>query len=196
MIKAIIFDFFGVLVTEGFKQFLDAYFANDPQKRKEAINEVVKFDSGMEGTNRHLLIDNLAKIAGISSEKTLEYFNSNKPNKMLLGYIRKSLKPKYKISVLSNAGDDFISELLSDEDQKLFDDIVLSYRFLTAKPAPDIYQLALKRLSVTSEEAVFIDDSPSHCIGAQAMGLQTVLYENFPKMKKDLEKILSSASNH
>ncbi len=38
MIKAIIFDFFGVLVTEGFKQFREVYFSEDSAKDQGALS--------------------------------------------------------------------------------------------------------------------------------------------------------------
>jgi HAD superfamily hydrolase (TIGR01509 family) len=196
MIKAVIFDFFGVIVTEGLKQFLDTYFPNDPKKRKEAINEVVKFDSGVVNITRKGLVDELARMAGVSSQKALDYFNDNQPNKLLLDYIQNELKPKYKIGVLSNAGDNFISELLSKDEQQLFDDVVLSYRFGMAKPKQEIYELAAERLNVLTTECVFVDDSPSHCEGAKRSGMKTVWYEDFPQVKKDLEKILSSGSHN
>ena len=41
-----------------------------------------------------------------------------------------------------------------------------------AKPAPDIYRLALDRLGFRPEETVFIDDLAENVAGAEAAGLR------------------------
>jgi len=49
------------------------------------------------------------------------------PNTELLEFIRDELKPRYKIGFLSNVGDDLMDVLFTDEQQALFDDVVLSF---------------------------------------------------------------------
>lgn len=58
---------------------------------------------------------------------------------------------------------------------ELFDDIVDSSFVGMRKPDPRIYALALERLGVTAEEAVFIDDAPGNVAGARAVGIRSVL---------------------
>ena len=132
MIKAIIFDLFGVLVTEGFKQFCDIYFPGDLNKRRQAIELVTDHDSGYTTQNQY--IQGLADLAGISPDIVNQHMSGNRPNELLIDYIRKELKPKYKIGVISNSGDDYISQMLGPEDLKIFDDIVLSYQHSVVNP--------------------------------------------------------------
>lgn len=190
MIKAIIFDFFGVLITEGFKRFCDIYFPDDKEKRRLAIELVTKHDAG--AITKEQYTSGLAKLAGVGLEAVNENMNDNTPNDLLLDYIRKELKPKYKIGVLSNSGDDYISQMLKPEDLKTFDDIILSYRHGMIKPQKEIFEMSGERLGVKTSECIFIDDSPSHCAGARAAGMQAILYQNFGQMKADLEAILKS----
>ena len=49
---------------------------------------------------------------------------------------------------------------------------LVSYVFGMAKPAPDIYRLALDRLGFRPEETVFIDDLAENVAGAEAAGLR------------------------
>lgn len=188
MIKAIVFDFFGVLVTEGFKKFCDTHFPNDPKKRQAAIALVNKHDSGLISMQK--FYSGLANLAGIDYGSA-SGLNTNQPNRPLLDYIRRGLKSKYKIGVLSNSGDDYINQMLSSEDVELFDDIILSYRLGIIKPDRKIFEVAAENLGVLTGESVFIDDSPSHCEGARRAGMQAILYGDFEQMKAELEQILS-----
>jgi len=193
MIKAIIFDFFGVLVTEGFKRFCDEYFLNDPGKRRQAIELVTAHDWGKLSHEKY--VSELARLAGVSEDIVHAHMGDNQPNEILLEYIKRELKPRYKIGVLSNAGDDYIHQILSSDHAKLFDDIVLSYRHGMVKPQAEIFEFAAGRLGVNLDECVFVDDSSSHCAGARAVGMQAIWYKDFGQMKRELEGILSSSAN-
>lgn len=193
MIKAIIFDFFGVLVTEGFKQFCDTYFPNDKEKRRRAIELVTKHDAGLVTKDDY--IQGLISLAGVDSATVDDHMSSNVPNKPLLDYIKDELKPKYKVGVLSNSGDDYISQMLEPADLEIFDDIILSYQHGMVKPSEEIFRFAAKRLEVPPENCVFVDDSPNHCRGAQRAGMKAILYEDYSNFKTDIEKILAGPNN-
>jgi putative hydrolase of the HAD superfamily len=194
MIKAIIFDFFGVLVTEGFKKFRDENFPNHQEKWRQAIDLVNRHDSG-EITKLDF-IKGMASISGKSFDQVAASINKNLPNKQLLGYIKTELKPKYKISILSNSGDDYTKLLLAPDDVKMFDDIVLSYRFKIIKPQPEIFELAAQRLGVQPQECLFVDDSNNHCAGAQKVGMKTIFYQDFPSFKQKIEQVLEPVSDN
>jgi HAD superfamily hydrolase (TIGR01509 family) len=54
------------------------------------------------------------------------------------------------------------------------DAAVLSCEVGTAKPDPEIYQIALRSLGVQAADAVFLDDQPGYCAGAQAVGVRPI----------------------
>ena len=57
-----------------------------------------------------------------------------------------------------------------------FDRIILSFEVRAMKPDPAIYRAALEQLGdVPPERAVFVDDQPSYCDGATAIGLEARL---------------------
>jgi putative hydrolase of the HAD superfamily len=57
-----------------------------------------------------------------------------------------------------------------------FDRVVLSYEVRAMKPAPAIYRVTLEQLgAVPPEHAVFVDDQPTYCDGATAIGLDSRL---------------------
>ena len=58
---------------------------------------------------------------------------------------------------------------------ELFDDVVDSSEVGLRKPDPRIYHLALERLGVAAEDAVFVDDAPGNVAGAERVGIRSVL---------------------
>jgi len=78
------------------------------------------------------------------------------------------------IAIVSNCGE-FTPELLTSLGVAAFaDTLVLSFEVGYAKPAPRIYRLALERLGVAAESALFVDDQPVFCAGAEAVGVTAV----------------------
>jgi len=194
MIKAIIFDCFGVLSTEGFRVFCDKYFENSPDKRATAQDLMdrsclgnMSFDEFESG---------LASLGGTSVETVREYLNRNKPNEPLFKLIREELKPKYKIGMLSNSSANWLDELFTPEDINLFDDIILSYEVRVTKPDPRIYQLAAERLGVVVEECILVDDVQRYVEGAEEVGMQAIRYRDFEQMEDELKKLLSTGADN
>jgi len=56
----------------------------------------------------------------------------------------------------------------------LVDAVVLSCEVGSAKPSPEIYVTALADLGVAAADAVFIDDQPTYCMGAEAVGVRPI----------------------
>ncbi len=59
-----------------------------------------------------------------------------------------------------------------------FDAIVCGDDVAHTKPAPDVYLLALDRLSVSANEAIALEDSPNGLTAAKAAGLFAVAFPN------------------
>ncbi len=51
---------------------------------------------------------------------------------------------------------------------------MLSCEVGSAKPSPEIYVTALADLGVAAADAVFIDDQPTFCMGAEAVGVRPI----------------------
>lgn len=190
MIRAIIFDCFGVLVTSSYEPFKANYLHNDPElidKFMSVENRSSRGEISLEEAEKEF-----AEIAGISFQKTADILTDNPRNPILLRYIEQELKSKYKIAMLSNVADDRIGELFTDDDVELFDDMVLSFQVGLAKPNTEIFKLAAERLGLSPDECVFVDDNQGYCMGAESVGMKSICYNNFPQMRKQLEHLLSS----
>ena len=56
----------------------------------------------------------------------------------------------------------------------LVDAVVLSCEVGSMKPSPEIYVEALADLGLAAADAVFIDDQPTFCLGAEAVGVRPI----------------------
>lgn len=192
MIKAVIFDFFGVLVTEGVTSFNRDFFHGNREKLRRVDALVDRLN--MAQLPYDDFIAELAKLADCGQEEVRQYIDVNHPNEQLIDYIKNELKPSYKIGIISNAGSDYIEEMLGKPAAGLFDDVVLSHSVGFAKPQAAIYQISLDNLDVRAAEAVFIDDISRYVEAARSLGLKGIHYKNFELLKTELEAVLSGRS--
>jgi epoxide hydrolase-like predicted phosphatase len=103
-----------------------------------------------------------------------------------------SLRPRYKTAILSNAGSDarqmFIDRFGFD---KLVDAMIISAEERVAKPDERIYQIALERLGVAPDEAVFLDDLAVNVAAAIRMGIQAVHFRETRQALADVQALLA-----
>jgi len=187
MIKAVIFDCFGVLVAEGWLSFKERYLAHDPKAFAEASELNQQADAGL--LSRQDFIEQVARLAKVDSSKVVVALTSNAPNEPLFNYIQQ-LKTDYKIGLLSNASANRLDTLFAPEQLGLFDATVLSVESGLIKPHPAAYEKIAEELGVTVDEAIFIDDQERHCTGARKAGMRAIRYQNFNQLKTKLDELL------
>lgn len=190
MIRAVIFDCFGVLAGGTFQPFYRKYFAGDEEKIRRANGQ-------LELSNRGLItyqqfVEFLAQEAKIGYQEARSFVDGSPRNEELLDYIQQELRPKYKIGMLSNAADNWIDKIFLPEDIKLFDAVVLSYAVGYAKPEARIYEITAEKVGLRLDECVFVDDLAGYVSGAQAVGMKAILYKDFVSFRQQLESLLSS----
>jgi putative hydrolase of the HAD superfamily len=91
--------------------------------------------------------------------------------------LARALRPRYKVSVLSNA-DRTLRRRLEEEMRiaHFFDDIVCSAEVGMAKPEAAVFHLAAERLGVPPARCVFVDDWDRNVEAAQGVGMKAVLH--------------------
>jgi len=190
MIRAVIFDCFGVLVTETWSNFKQEQLGHDPELMQQGSDLLTQANAGLI---THLDFEQrVAELAGLSLEDFRAIIDDTPANKPLFGYITE-LKLRYKIGMLSNAADDWLSHLFDESQLALFDGIVLSYEAGVIKPDARAYELIAERLEVPIENCVFIDDQERFCTAAKEAGMQAVVYRDFQQMKAELEEVLKQS---
>jgi putative hydrolase of the HAD superfamily len=82
-----------------------------------------------------------------------------------------------RTAMLSNCGPEVIDRVRAQRDVgRYFDAMVISWEERVAKPAPEIYRTALRRLGVAAGEALFVDDRAENVAGAEAVGMQGLVF--------------------
>jgi epoxide hydrolase-like predicted phosphatase len=187
MIRAVIFDCFGVLVGTGYWNVYRR-LGGDPDKDAAFLDEVLaRADSGRITSAE--LAQIVSKHLAIPVEEYRRAHNADQvPNQEVFEFIRE-LKPRYKIGLLSNVGSDTIPRKIPPELLKLFDTVVISSEVGLLKPDPAIFRLAAERHGVRPEEAVFTDDHPEYLPGAVAIGMQAVLYKGLDDFRRQLDNL-------
>lgn len=187
MIKAVIFDFFGVICSDDYWRFVKSDIDNS-DKFTELANSVNLGKLSWED-----FLDRVAKETGKTTEEVKRMYEAERINPEIVAYID-SLHGKYKTALLTNAHEDFMNPLIAKAGlANVFDEIVISSKIGIIKPDPRIYIYTVNKLGVLPQEAVFIDDSMARVEGAKKTGIQTIHYENFEQMKTDLEKVLQNS---
>ena len=184
-IKAIIFDFFGVICPEVASSWFKNYFP--PEEIKGLMKKYCEpGDRGEMSYSEFLKA--LAELTGQKSkdvEKEMATYIII--NKKLVALIKK-LKNKYKLAICSDATEEFISKIISDNKLSvLFDTIVISSVEKIDKPHPEIFYITLRKLGVNPEEALFIDDHIENVKAAKKIGINSILFTSTKDLEHELE---------
>jgi epoxide hydrolase-like predicted phosphatase len=190
MIKAIIFDCFGVLLGNAYKIHLAEVEKQDPARAQEirAINHA----SDMGILSREETAEHISALFDMDPEEFLEEQNQMEvPNQQLLDYI-KTLKPRFKVGMLSNINsrDRLSIRFAPGQLDEHFDTIVASGDEGYVKPQPKIYHIAATRLGVAATECLFIDDIAEFCEGARQVGMQAIQFITTDQAITDINALI------
>jgi epoxide hydrolase-like predicted phosphatase len=199
-IKAIIFDLGGVLLRTADFAPREKLAARLEMNRYELEEFIFGGESGNRAQRGEITVqehwENLRRQINCSPEEIKdlldEFFAEDQIDNALIDYIRK-LHQSYKTALLSNAWDDLrqvIAEKWHFEDA--FDIMIISAEECITKPDPRIFTLALTRLGVEANQAIFVDDMKRNIEGAKVVGLQAIQFQTSHQMRLDLEKLLNS----
>lgn len=190
MIKAIIFDCFGVILGSAYQTRLQELEQESPEKAEEA--RAINHASDMGIISREESSRLISELFAMDLDEFIaEQAATEVPNEALLDYIGE-LKKEYKIGMLSNvASRERIGIRFEDGRlDTLFNTIVTSGEEGYIKPASELYTIAATRLGVEPHECVFIDDIAAFCEGAKAVGMEAIEFSTTAKCIADLEPLL------
>lgn len=187
MIKAIIFDCFGVLAEDGWQPFKRKYIGDNEELALAVADLGKQSDYGFIDYSSHL--EQVAELIGVSIGELSSALGRKVPNEELFEYIKTELKPKYKIGMMSNANYDVLNQLFTPDQAELFDASVMSFESKMVKPDRRMFELMASRLGVDMEECVFIDDIERYCVAAEQYGMKTIFHIDNDSTIKALKKI-------
>jgi HAD superfamily hydrolase (TIGR01509 family) len=185
MIKAIIFDWAGVIGADGYWVWLAKNVPN-LEKERPYFQKISEQVDGGEISNEEFV-----KLIGAKvNQPTEEIWRGVKAeiiiNHELIDYIRQ-LKTEYKIGLLSNFTYPWLHEIISDNELwELFDHHIISSEHKMIKPNPKIFHKMLAMLGIDASEAIFIDDRQYNVDASNALGIRSFLYTNVSALRDDL----------
>jgi glucose-1-phosphatase len=123
------------------------------------------------------------------AELRADFFAGDAFDVDLLSYLR-SLRPQFKTGVISNAWPDVREATRACLNATTFDLVLFSAEEGVAKPGPEIYLRALKRLGVAPAEAIFVDDVRENIEGAQAVGMAGILFTSPAQVREEINQLI------
>lgn len=123
------------------------------------------------------------------SKMQAEIWSGYEWNTPMLDFAR-SLKPDYKTGILSDAWADAREGMADVINNDLFDVIVFSAEVGMQKPNPEIFRLALSRLEVEPQEAIFLDDRQKNVEAALSIGMHGLLFTETQQAIQDIKHYL------
>jgi HAD superfamily hydrolase (TIGR01549 family) len=140
-------------------------------------------------------IEGVSMLAQVPVDQTYQEVQNNVADTRLFRYIREKLKPHYKIGLLSNAAENWLDELFTNEQNALFDAIALSCELGSTKPDPRTYQVIAERLKVDPADCLFVDDQITYCHGAEGIGMHAIHYRGFDQFCAAMHMILQTSKS-
>lgn len=195
-IKAVVFDLGGVLLEPAVLQMITSLSNELGIERRQLVGFFKEHEEDrLRGNVSEILIFEKAENKfDIKIEyKTMlwlktyqKYFKMRAEMFEVVSFL---IRRKCKVGLLSNI-DKATAEYIRYNMPLLFDEVVFSCNTGFIKPERQIYEMVLNKLQIFSEHVIMIDDRIENIEGAEAIGMQGILYTNFIQFKNDLEKYL------
>lgn len=196
-IKAIIFDFGGVLLEWNPRNLYQRFFPNQPDAMEEFLAKINFYHwNDQQDKGRPFAEGNAELIAQFPEHARLieAYFENWEDS--ITGEIEgtvnilRTLKAKgYPLFGLSNWSAETYPRVRKIYPFfNVFDDIILSGEVKLNKPDPAIFSLLLERIGYSASECILVDDSQPNIETAKKLGFHTVLYQSPPQLRVELEK--------
>jgi putative hydrolase of the HAD superfamily len=144
--------------------------------------------------NGHTFWEAVARSAGIVlSPEQVEVLNRHDArmwtnlNQPMVDWASALQRAGIRTAILSNMGD-VIHASMQNQFPWLsgFDHLLWSYKLRLAKPDPAIFHHAVRELGVPPQDTLFIDDIPVNIESARSVGLDGILFETVPQLRREL----------
>ena len=184
--RAVIFDFGGVLVRmedlSGQRKWEERLGLREGELADAVFSSEVTDRSMIGKATEADVWNHVAASYSLSDEEMDEirhdFWSGDQLDAELVGFLR-DLRPRYKSAILSNAwpgSREIFTQTFGLGD--VVNEMIISAEEGVAKPDARIYQIALSRLGVQPEDAIFVDDLVENVHGAQAVGMRSIRFES------------------
>lgn len=197
MIKAIVFDFCGVLVFPANFDKFACDFSKESGISAAMIHKTLHMHwqpwkiGKMDYDEFLTLFLKDLNLPFKFKRWILDYFKSYYSLNNSLFELVLKLKNNYKLYVLSNQVDDLFSHFsMKHNFKEFFDDQFISDDCGCAKPDHIFFNLFLDRTGFKANECLFVDNQLNNIQSANKLGFNVIHYRNLSDFKKQLKTLL------
>ncbi len=195
MIRAILYDVDGVIVSTGFfsERFAKEY--QTPIERLLPFFKVVYGDCQLGKADLYTELDKVKDdwgYPGDTSELIEYWFSDILPNlnKELIDSVVKLRDQDTKCYIATNQEINRAEYLWEDAGlSNYFDGIFASYEIGAKKPSTQYFDYVTNKLQMLPEEIIFFDSDPKIVDAASAYGMRAFLYSSFEEYKRILANL-------
>jgi len=196
-VRAVFFDLGGVIVRTEYqapRQRLAEKFGMDyedidklvfgtPSAARASVGEIT------EEQHWHQVMKMLKRPASDYEHIRDEFFAGDVIDHTILNFLR-SIKPKYKVGLISNAWSGLRTYIEREKFDDAFHHLTISAEVGVGKPDAKIYEFALEQLQVKAKEAVFVDDVLENIEACEKLGMQGIQFKDSESALKKLKALL------
>ena len=185
MIKAIVFDFFGVICSDEYWNYVRA----DRHAKGVFRDYMNQVNTG--GIHWNDFVRKIADATHTSPEEVMSLYKTERIDPRMVDWIA-DLHEQFKIGLITNAHHEFIDPLLAETHLvRHLDAVTVSSKVGVTKPHPAIFQHCINELGVHPHEVVFMDDLERYVTAAKELGMQAFQFRSFEQAKSDLQALLT-----
>ena len=202
MIRAIVFDWGGVLVVNTVSQMIlsaadhlgVAYEKLTGEMRQHLVSDFSKGIISEDEFWGHIcdaMSVGRPRVPSLWKQVMMTYYVEQQD---VFDLVTRLKTTGYKIGLLSNTEMPVV-ELFDELGYNQFDATIFSCKEGVCKPDRKMYQIACQRLDVQPRETVFIDDKEENVRGARNAGLHAILFVSPEQIRKELALIIAKEND-
>jgi len=198
-IKAILFDFDGVLTTDKTGSLTTTRYLSQRTgielSHVQSVFRRFNDDLTLGKTTHEQIWGRICAELGQTLSMVLltEAFESTRFNSRMLALAR-ALRSRYAVGIVTDNKKDRIDHLKMVHDlSSLFDPIAVSAEMGVGKDNPAIFLHVMQTLGVDARECIFIDNSRKNLVAPKALGIKTI---HFDEEEQDFDALYAALKWH
>jgi putative hydrolase of the HAD superfamily len=163
--------------------FEKAYWAHRLDYDADILNSQTYWQTVASDTGVHFTAQQISQLL---EQDAIMWMNLNPA---MQAWIPKIKQAGFRLGILSNMGDGVLDYMRPRFPWLAhFDHLTWSCELGVVKPDPAIYLHTVKKLNVSPDRALFIDNLQKNIVGAEAVGLHAALFESPEQLQNDLAR--------
>lgn len=199
MIKAILFDFDGVLTIDatGSQSICNYICKKTGLGAEEFKKEYYKYNNDLlyGKINHENIWEALCKGVNTKIDISILYesFINTPIDSQMIAIVDRLKKQNYKIGMVTDNKKDRIDDIVKYYDwNKVFDAITISAEVGSGKDYSEIFVKIIECFNLTANECVFIDNQEKNLIIPKSMGMNVIYFDH---EKRNYEKLIQEFKN-